>query len=289
MRLGTLLLPTRPWAQLAADVRRAEEIGYDVVYVADHLTHPTMPGRWIGEAFTTLAAAAMTAPGVELGVLVASAAFRNPVPLARAAATLADISGGRLVLGLGAGIGADAAADRGEPASVALGRRFRDVLEGYGAVLRGEAGWQGQDLGWHGVETLPLPPDGPRPFLMVAAHGPRGLELVARHADGWSTYGRAGEPEELWRALREQSGALDRSLDAAGRDPGSLRRSVLLGLGSERPVDSVDHYLTAVHRAADLGFDEVVVYWPDGNPGDHLWSDLDVHADAVRSLREAGS
>ena len=99
MRLGTIVLQSKPWSAMAAAFRTAEEIGYDVAYVADHLTHPTMAGRWLADGFTTLAAAATTTSRINLGPLVASAAIRNPLTLARAAATVDDISGGRLVLG----------------------------------------------------------------------------------------------------------------------------------------------------------------------------------------------
>src|SRR3954452_13111393 len=103
MRLGVVVLQTRPWRQLAADFRLMEELGYDAAYVYDHLTHPTAAGGWLADGFTTLAAAAGVTTDIGLGTLVASATLHSPVSLARLAATVDDVSGGRLVLGLGAG------------------------------------------------------------------------------------------------------------------------------------------------------------------------------------------
>ena len=71
-RLSLLLPPVGPWHNQLPGYRWAEEVGYDVVYTADHLTHPTVPGRWMGEAFTTLTAAATVTDRIRLGTLVAS-------------------------------------------------------------------------------------------------------------------------------------------------------------------------------------------------------------------------
>ena len=68
------------------------------------------------------------------------------------------------------------------------------------------------------------------------------------------------------------------------RDPRTVRRSLLLGFGSFRPAGSVQSFLDAVERADRAGFDEVVVYWPDGEPGGRFWSDTDVHAEALSQL-----
>jgi len=68
------------------------------------------------------------------------------------------------------------------------------------------------------------------------------------------------------------------------RDPTTLRRSLLLGFRPLRPTESVGSFLDAVERAGHAGFDEVVVYWPDGEPGDRFWSDTEVHAEALSRL-----
>ncbi len=289
MRLGAMVLQTRPWHELSSEFRAIEEIGYDVAYVADHLTHATLPGRWLGDAFTTLAAASGVTQRLELGTLVASSAYRTPVPLARAMATVADISGGRLVVGLGAGSPACAAADRAaHPSLGEMADRFVDLVEGLRQVWDGAVDWRGRELAFEGVETLPLPPAVAAPHLLLAAHGRRGLDLVARHGDGWSTYGGLGvadlTPDEFWTRVGDQTASLTAACERHDRDPSALRRSLLLGFGTLRPLESVDSFLDAVQRASAAGFDEVVVYWPDGRPGDRFWSDLDVHAEALATL-----
>src|SRR3954454_12403852 len=103
MRLCVVMPQTRPWREVAAEFTWAEELGYDVAYGYDHLTHPTAAGGWLADGFTTLAAAAGATERIELGPLVASGTLHSPVALARLAATVQDISDGRLVLGLGAG------------------------------------------------------------------------------------------------------------------------------------------------------------------------------------------
>ncbi|KAA1429507.1 LLM class flavin-dependent oxidoreductase [Nocardioides antri] len=289
MRLGAMVLQTRPWHQLSDEFRAIEEVGYDVAYVADHLTHATMPGRWLGDAFTTLAAASGVTRRLELGTLVASAAYRTPVPLARAMATVTDISGGRLVVGLGAGSPACAAADRAaHPSAPEMMDRFVDLVEGLCQVWDQAAEWRGSGLAFEGVETLPLPPGVTAPHLLLAAHGRRGLDLVARHGDGWSTYGGVGvadlTPDEFWTRVGEQAAGLTAACERHGRDPSTPRRSLLVGFGKLRPTESVGSFLDAVERASTAGFDEVVVYWPEGEPGDRFWSDPEVHAEALSRL-----
>ena len=286
MRLGAIVLQSQPWAGLVDEVRAVEETGYDVLYVADHLTHPTMEGEWIADPWVTLAAAAAVTTRVGLGTLVASSAFRSPVVLARAAATVQDVSDGRLVLGLGAGTAACATADRAAtPSPGDMGRRLADMVEGLAAVWAGERAWSGRALAFAGVDTLPLPPGSERPFLLLAAHGPRSVDLVGRYADGWSTYGGPASvalPEDdYWRLLDEQSRSVDEACLRHGRDPGSLRRSLLLGYGTVKPLADAATYRRCIDRAEEAGFDELVVYWPWGAPGGRFHSDRDVHAAVV--------
>jgi alkanesulfonate monooxygenase SsuD/methylene tetrahydromethanopterin reductase-like flavin-dependent oxidoreductase (luciferase family) len=286
VRLGAIVLQSEPWARLEAEVRGVEEVGYDVLYVADHLTHPTMVGAWIADPWVTLAAAAAVTDRVDLGTLVASSAFRTPVVLARAAASVHDVSGGRLVLGLGAGTAACATADRAAtPTPGDMTGRFADMVDGLAAVWAGEREWSGRGLAFADVDTLPVPPGRERPFLLLAAHGPRAIELVGRHADGWSTYGGPASvalPEqEYWALLRAQSTAVDEACRRHDRDPATLRRSLLLGYGTVRPVADAATYRRSIERAEEEGFDELVVYWPWGEPGGRFHSERSVHAAVV--------
>jgi alkanesulfonate monooxygenase SsuD/methylene tetrahydromethanopterin reductase-like flavin-dependent oxidoreductase (luciferase family) len=291
VRLGTLLLPATRWEEGARDWQRAEELGFDVGYTADHLTHATMAGSWWADGFATLAAAAVVTRRMELGTLVASAAVRRAATLARTAATLDDISGGRLVLGLGAGTPGDETADGGQPPGPGpSGERFRRTVELLRALWE-PARFDSPEAEALGVVVRPLPEGRTPPHLMLAAHGPKGYDLVAGYGDGWSTYGGASVGSLAGRAFWEQVGAQGRALDAAcervGRDPASVRRSVLLGFGPDRPLESTRSLVDAVGSAKEQGFHEVVTYWPLGGPGDRFWADPDVVAAGVAAVRAA--
>lgn len=287
-RLSLAIPPVGPWDAQARGYRWAEELGYDVVYTADHLTHPTFPGAWLGEAFTTLTAAAAVTDRILLGTLVASAAFRTPVSLARVAMTVQDISGGRLVLGLGMGAPFCVEADRGASESVGeMSARYADVVRGHLAVLDGVTDWQGDVMAFGGLETTARPDGVEGPELLLAGHGPRSLALAAAHADTWNTYGGPGtadlDGDDFWQLLGRQVAAFTEVCQSHDRDPASIRRSVLLGFGRVNPAASVGGYLEAVERATALGFDELVVFgasWAEGEP-----ADLDVHEQALARLR----
>lgn len=287
-RISVVIPPVGAWREQERWYRWADDVGYDVAYTYDHLTHATAPGMWLSEAFTTLTAAAGATERIRLGTLVASAVFRTPVTLARIAMTVQDITGGRLVLGLGAGAPTCALADHGvreEPRAMAA--RFADVVRGYTAVLGGATDWEGTTLSFHGLQTTAAPEGASRPELLLAAHGPRALALAAARADTWNTYGGPGstalDPEEYWDLLARQADGFARACADAGRTPGAVRRSLLLGFGQVRPTAGVDAYLAAVERAEALGFDELVVYAPDSPAG--MGSDPAVHERALSRLR----
>lgn len=277
------------WREQEAAFRWAEEVGYDVAYVYDHLTHPTVPGEWLADAFTTLGAAAVATDRIGLGTLVASATLHSPVSLARRAGTVQDVSGGRMVLGLGMGAPHDVGADRGEEATFReMHERWRDVVVGVQAVWDGATEWTGETRSFRGLQTLPLPGEAQRPFLLLAAHGPKSLRVAAEHADGWNTYGGPHTvtlPDgEFWAELAGQVGRMDQACADLGRTR-PLRRSLLLGFGTVQPTSSVSSYAEAVERAGDLGFDEVVVYAPGAAVvGGRVNADRSVHEEAVARL-----
>jgi alkanesulfonate monooxygenase SsuD/methylene tetrahydromethanopterin reductase-like flavin-dependent oxidoreductase (luciferase family) len=288
-RLGVVIPQARPWRDLAQEFSWAEEVGYDVAYVYDHLTHPTAAGGWLADGWSVLAAASATTSRIELGTLVASATLHSPVALARLAATTDDISGGRFVLGLGAGSPRCAGADRDEhPTPGEMFRRLTDVVEGMLAVFDGATEWQGQTRSFQGLETTGLPPGARAPYLMLAAHGPKAIELMVRYADGWNTYGGPGTTDmpadDFWAGVVQQTARVDEACERAGRDPQELRRSLLLGYGAVRPTQSTGAFVEAAGRAEELGFHELVVYGP-GGPGERFESDPAVHEAALRQLR----
>lgn len=289
MRLGVVFPQARPWSELSRDFAWGEEVGYDVAYVYDHLTHPTAAGGWLAEGFTTLAAAAGVTTTIELGTLVASATLHTPVSLARLAATVDDVSGGRLVLGLGAGSPRCSMADRGEdPTPGEMHRRLVDVVEGMTAVFDGATEWTGGTRSFSGLQTTAFPDGASRPYLMLAAHGPRTIELAALRADAWNTYGgpssSLAEPDDYWREVAVQAARMTEACRRVGRERSDMRWSLLLGYGLVRPTESAGAFVESAERAQALGFDELVVYGP-GGPGERFTSDPAVHAEAIDRLK----
>jgi alkanesulfonate monooxygenase SsuD/methylene tetrahydromethanopterin reductase-like flavin-dependent oxidoreductase (luciferase family) len=289
VRIGVVIPPTGPWASLAEQFRWAEEVGYDVAYVYDHLTHPTVPGEWLADGFSTMATAASVTSRIRLGTLVASATLHSPVALARLAATVQDVSDGRFVLGLGAGSPRCSAADREEhPTPRQMFSRLADVVAGLQAVWDGETEWRGQTLAFSGLQTPAAARGAAPPPLVLAAHGPKAMALAAGHADGWNTYGgpTAVElgPRDYWQLIGHQVEQMDRACAEVGRDPATQHRSLLLGYGRVSATDSVASYLQAVERSRAAGFDELVVYGP-ASSGRGLGSDPEVHREALDRLR----
>ncbi|GAA6527258.1 LLM class flavin-dependent oxidoreductase [Intrasporangium sp. DVR] len=287
--MSALVLQSQTWPSAADTWRAIESSGVETAYVADHLTHPRLTGAWLADPWTTLAAAAGVTTRLRLGTLVASAVFRTPATLARMAATVQDISGGRFVLGLGAGVALDGIADRGQPTEQAERHaRFVDVVKGLRAVWAGERSHEGQVLSFGELDLLPQAPGRDAPPLVLAGHGPQGLALVADEGDGWSTYGGPAVVglgrSEFWALLHRQAQALTTACERAGRDPATLERSVLVGYAAYRPVESVASFLDEAASAEAAGFDEICLYWPTEVAGAALATELAVVLEAVAQV-----
>jgi probable F420-dependent oxidoreductase len=214
------------WPELLDMARAAEEVGFDSLWVGDHLLYrdEDLPPRGPWEAWSVLAALAAVTDKVELGPLVASVSFLNPAMLAKKASTIDEISEGRLILGLGAGWN--------EPEYRAFGFPFDhrvDRFEEAFAIIRGLLREGAVDFvgRYHQArDCLLLPP--PRrpngPPIMVGTQGPRMLELAAAHADAWNTwFSWYGNRPEGLASLR---GKVDAACESVGRDPATLERTV---------------------------------------------------------------
>jgi alkanesulfonate monooxygenase SsuD/methylene tetrahydromethanopterin reductase-like flavin-dependent oxidoreductase (luciferase family) len=211
------------FAETLAFAERAEAVGLDSIWVFDHLLFRFrgQPDGGVREAWTTLAALAPAVPRVELGALVMCSSFRNPGLMAKMAATLDDLSGGRVILGLGSGWHDPEYEAFGVPADHKVGR-FAEDLEIAARLLRGErCTFVGR---WRTVrDAVLLPPPGRRVPILVAAKGERMLGLTAAWADAWNTawFSRADDDR-----LRTRMAALDAACRTVGRDPATMRRTV---------------------------------------------------------------
>jgi probable F420-dependent oxidoreductase len=228
---------------VAEQAVRAEQLGFDSVWVSDHFFASlyrygggdTLYGTL--EPLTTLGGLAARTERVRLGTLVLSAAFRHPAVLAKSATAVDRLSGGRLELGLGAGWYEEEFDAFGYPfASVA--ERF-DVLEEtlayVGALFDGEpASFEGKRFRLDEAYNHPRPVQEPRPPLLVGGKGgPRLLRIAAEHADGWNAAWR-WTPE----AYAERAVAARQACKRADRDPTTFRLS--LGLFTVVGEDEAD-------------------------------------------------
>jgi probable F420-dependent oxidoreductase len=256
---------TPGWADILAMAQSAERVGFDSIWVSDHVGFGDPDGDWSGgwEAWTLLAALAASTSRVALGSYVLAMPFRNPALLAKQAETLDEVSGGRLILGIGAGWNDIEFETYGVPVDRRFDR-FEDGLRIITSMLRdGRATHAGRMLS---ARSAVLAPRGPRPTglpVMVGAGGPRMLRLTAELADHWNGGMRA--IDEVPALLAD----LDAACAAVGRDPRSITRSVEVlvrpgdasGVPAEaREIRGTPEAIAAeLRRFADLGIDALQV------------------------------
>ena len=217
---------TAGWDDFLAMARRTEELGFDSLWFADHLlmrlegVEPQ--GAW--ECWTMLAALAATTKRLELGPFVSCTGYRNPALTAKIAETVDEISGGRLIFGLGAGWA--------EPEYRAFGfpfdHRFSRFAEAF-TIIRllireGRVDFAGT---YYEARDCELRPRGPRPngvpIIVGTFGGERMTQLIAEHADGWNVWAQTtGNRASGIPPLRA---VLDAACVAVGRDPMTLERS----------------------------------------------------------------
>ncbi|MFI7606966.1 LLM class flavin-dependent oxidoreductase [Micromonospora sp. NPDC049366] len=266
MRIGIVILPDQRWADSQRRWRQADEWGFDHAWTYDHLGwRDLVDGPWF-DSTTTLTAAATVTSRIRLGTLVASPNFRHPAAYARQVTALDDVSGGRLLLGVGAGgIGFDATVLGGEtlPPRQRVDR-FAEFVELLDLVLREDGTtWRGEWFAAVDARNNPGCVQTPRVPFVVAANGPRSMRLVARFGQGWVTTGNADDDlESWWDGITQLSRRLDRTLDEAGRDPATLDRYLSLDSAPVFSLSSADFFADQVERAAGLGFTDVVTHWP---------------------------
>lgn len=267
LRFGVVVLQAPPYGALAEQWRRVEALGFDSIWVADHLTQ--FPGAISFEAWSLLGALARETTRARIGAMVSPITFRHPFLLAMAATTIDHVSGGRLEVGLGTGGGPKDQLAIGAPEWSSRERveRLEEQVAVVDALLRGETlTYQGSHYRTSEA-SLARPVQQPRPPLMIAAQSPRALRLVARYGDAWNTLG--GQPvfgpervgiDEAVAETRRQARILDEACAALGRDPVTVRRSLFVY--KAQPFASVNAFEEVVTRYREIGIDEFVFPWP---------------------------
>lgn len=221
------------WQELAAYARRAEEVGFDSIWLPDHLLFhfpDSQPqGGW--DAWSFLAALAATTRRMEIATLVACAGFRNPALIAKMADTIDEISGGRLILGLGAGWH--------EPEYRAFGypfdhryARFEEAFTIIRTLLRERRiDFEGR---FYSARECELRPAGPRPNgppILIGTMGEKMLRLTAKYADYWNQ-DRKNDLAEV----EQVQARVDAVCQEVGRDPATLGR--VIGIQIDLPDPS---------------------------------------------------
>lgn len=268
LRFGLMPAPlTAPYAGIVERSRRAVELGFDGLWFADE-TPMAYPGAISLDAWILMAAIARDVPGPTLGSLVTAAIYRHPLLNAMNVSTLDHVSGGRAVLGMGAGgvpEDLDGLGAGGTPGRE-LVERLDEQLDSIDRLLRGET--VTRDDGHYPMSNafVEAPIQVPRPPILVAAQGDRAIRVAAARADIWNSLGGQpieGEALSLDGAIAETRRQMEK-VDAAcveiGRDPASIRRSVFTFRSGV--YESFDAFETWVGRMLETGIAEFVFIHP---------------------------
>lgn len=273
---GTTPAPT--WESISERATAAEAAGFDSFVFEDALLYrgeKTTNGVW--ESVSIAAALAATTTSIGLGQSVINSPYRSPAMVAAIATTLDEISGGRYILGIGAGNTPDSDyAAFGFPTDHRYSR-FAEAIQIIHAMLKtGRADFNGD---YYTVKEAELVLRGPRPKgppINIAAGSPKMLKLVARYGDAWNWWGWDERLEELSTRIKPLIDRLDRACQDEGRDPETVMRTFDLytvvpegfedvdGLEMKQPIsgssDQIAEYLFGI---GELGFDEVRCdVWP---------------------------
>jgi F420-dependent oxidoreductase-like protein len=262
------------WADTLQAARHAEAAGYDGLWYADHfMPNQREPAEGPAhEAFPILAAIAAAVPRVRIGPLVAGNTYRNPAVLAKMAAAIDDISGGRFVLGLGAGWQENEHRAYGIQYET-FGWRF-DRLEEACQIIRSllreaRTTFEGKHYRMEDAPLDPKPVQSPLPLLIGGGGEKRTLRIVATYAEEWNVW---GTPE----VLAQKGAVLDEHCKAIGRDTTEIRRSAqallflnedratldrLRGMGIERPsvIGNIEEVRETMGGYVAAGVDEFIV------------------------------
>jgi probable F420-dependent oxidoreductase len=263
---------TPHFADVLEMTRVANDAGFVAVWIIDHFVFRAQPDdqfpmpetadeRGVWECFTTMAGLASATERIQIGSLVACAGFRNPGLVAKMTETIDDISGGRAILGLGAGWHKPEYDAFGYPFDHRV-TRFDEALQIIAPLLReGLVDFQGE---FFQAPNAVNRPRGPRPAgvpILVGSSGPRMLRIIARDADAWNTVWH-GTPEAVIPKMAE----VDAACREVGRDPTTLVRTAggnvaMPGYLGRRPnpiEGSAEEMAATLGRFRDLGIQHFI-------------------------------
>jgi alkanesulfonate monooxygenase SsuD/methylene tetrahydromethanopterin reductase-like flavin-dependent oxidoreductase (luciferase family) len=248
------------WADLARAFREADEMGLDSAFTFDHLMPiDGRPGPCL-EGWTSLAALAAKTERIKTGVLVTGNGYRNPALLAKMAATVDQVSNGRLILGMGAGW-FEAEYTAYEFPFYTPGERARRLVEAVEVVkvlTKPPASFTGKYYKLQGAPFDPPFVQKPHAPLLIGGMGPKVIQpLAARHADIWHFFAKVDDPEGTRRTVTE----FDALCRKVGRDPAAVEKAVSL-----RPADvaggSPEEARARIRAVADAGVGHFILSLP---------------------------
>jgi probable F420-dependent oxidoreductase len=258
------------WPELLDMTRAIEDLGYDSVWCGEHLLYrwPDLAPRGPWEAWGMLAALAAVTNRIELGPLVACTAFHNPAVLAKRADTIDEISGGRFILGLGAGWNETEFRAFGIPFDHRIDR-FEEAFTIIRGLLRdGAIDFEGTYYQARDCELLPRGPRAGGPPLMIGSNGERMLRITAPYVDAWNSwYSDTRNAPSGVPALRDR---VDNAARGAGRNPAEIERSVAVQVrmpgGKGRTMGSTDEAMAVapLQGGPETMADELRAYAREG-------------------------
>jgi alkanesulfonate monooxygenase SsuD/methylene tetrahydromethanopterin reductase-like flavin-dependent oxidoreductase (luciferase family) len=272
IRFGVITPQEVLWDELVRRWRSIESLGFDNVWVGDHWVNFLQPSSPWFEAWTLLAGLATHTNRIRFGPLISPIPFHNPAFLARQALTVDHISSGRLELGLGAGIPGER-----DPSYAMAGienyapqervERFGESVAIIDLLLRQDVTtYEGRFYRVQNAVMQPRPIQHPRPPITIGAHGPAMRKLAARFADSWSiTRSLYPFSDTTFADIRAMNDSMDHDCEELGRDPSSLRRSILHfnpEPGMEFPFESAAAFQETMERVLEAGTNEIILQFP---------------------------
>jgi alkanesulfonate monooxygenase SsuD/methylene tetrahydromethanopterin reductase-like flavin-dependent oxidoreductase (luciferase family) len=277
-------IPAPRWTDVLEYAQAAETAGFDSLWAVDHflvdrakveeqmgrpvpesLRGQPLEGFW--ECWSLLASLASVTNRVELGTLVTATAYRNPALLVKIAETIDEVSGGRVILGIGAGDFQNEFEAYGYPWEKKVGR-FEEAVQIITQLLReGRSDFSGEH---YQVNNCELRPRGPRPggmpvLIGALANRPRMLRLVMQYADIWNNWTAAGvsSPAEA----RRRFSFIAEACEKHDRDPASLQYSLTIGVSWSGPIFATDQPMTGesgeiaeqIHEISEIGYDHIQI------------------------------
>ena len=271
--------PAQPWEDVLELGRHIEATGWDGIWYGEHfMPNAEDTSGPVNEAWSMLAALAAAVPRIRVGPLVTGNTYRHPAVLAKMAATVDRISGGRLVLGLGAGWQENEHRAYGIP-FYTTGDRLRRLEEACQLIValfnEEQANFSGKYYQLENAPLAPKPVQQPVPLLIGGGGEKVTMRIAARYANEWNTWGDVD-------TMKHKGQVLDAHMAEAGRDPKEIKRSAVAmvflsddaefiekvrarGGGPAMIAGNVDQLRQTVEAYAQAGVDEFIV--PDFNLG----------------------